>query len=61
MNYSIHIVGYSKQDPVGNLEDRVVIRLVDKNPENALLRAKKLVKKDNWLIAEIVEMLPNDK
>jgi len=61
MKYSIHIVGYTKQDPVGNLEDKVVIRLVDKNPANALLRAKKLIKKDNWLIAEIIEIVPDLK
>ena len=61
MKYSIHIVGFSKTDPVGNFEDKVVIRLVDKNPANALLRAKKLMKRDNWLIAEIIEILDNDK
>ena len=61
MKYSVNIVGYTKQDPVGNLEDRIVIRLVDKNPANALLRAKKLIKKDNWLIAEIIEIVPDLK
>lgn len=58
MKYSIHIVGFKKLDPVGNYEERVVIRLVDTKVENALSRAKKLIKKDNWFVAEVVEILP---
>jgi len=33
-----HIVGFTKQDPVGNLEDKVVIRLIDTSYESALKR-----------------------
>ena len=60
MKYSIHIVGYKKVDPVGNFEDKVVIRLIDTDVSNALKRAKKLVRRDNWLIAEIIEMEKED-
>ena len=56
MRYSIHIVGYKKSDPVGNLEDKVVIRLIDEDVSNALKRAEALVKRDNWLVAEIIEI-----
>ena len=61
MKYSIHLVGYSKTDPVGNFEDKVVIRLVDKNVLEAQKRAKKLIKRDNWIIAEIIEIIPDTK
>ena len=61
MKYSVHIVGYSKSDPVGNLEDKVVIRLVDTSVENALERAKKLINKDNWFIGEIIEIVKPTK
>jgi len=61
MKYSVHIVGYSKTDPVGNLEDKVVIRLVDTDVNNALERAKKLINKDNWFIGEIIEIVKPTK
>ena len=60
MKYSIHLVGYKKTDPVGNFEDKVVIRLVDKDIPNALERAKKLIHKDNWLVAEVIEIIKED-
>ena len=50
-----HIVGYEGEDPLHNLEDKVVIRLISTTPEKALERAKKLIKKKFYLIAEIVE------
>lgn len=50
-----HIVGFTKQDPVGNLEDKVVLRLIDTSYDKALDRAKKLVDKPFWLLAEVVE------
>jgi len=56
MKYSIHLVGYTKMDPVGNFEDKVVIRLIDENVESALRRADKIIKRDNWLVAEIIEI-----
>jgi len=43
-------------DPVGNFEDKVVIRLIDENVESALRRADKIIKRDNWLVAEIIEI-----
>ena len=52
-----HIVGYNGEDPLHNLEDKVVIRLIDKTPESALARAKKIVEKKFWIIAEVVEFL----
>ena len=60
MKYSISLVGYKKMDPVGNLEEKVVIRLIDTDVPNALKRAEELVHKDNWLIAEIVEFVKED-
>lgn len=50
-----HIVGYTKQDQLGNLEDKVVIRLIDTDYKSALERAKKIVDKPFWLLAEVVE------
>lgn len=56
MNYLLfHIVGYDKKDQMGNLEDKVVIRLIDVAYESALARAKKIVTKPFWLLAEVVE------
>lgn len=56
MTYLIfHIVGYEKIDQLGNLEDKVVIRLIDTTYENALERAKKIIDKPFWLLAEVVE------
>ena len=56
MRYSLTLVGYAKKDPVGNFEEKVVIRLIDKNVNSALKRAQKLIKRDNWLVAEVVEL-----
>jgi hypothetical protein len=50
-----HIVGYTKQDPIGNLEDKVVLRLIDTSYDSALKRAKKIIEKPFWLLAEVVE------
>lgn len=50
-----HIVGYNGEDPLHNLEDKVVIRLIDTTYEKALERAKKLIEKKWWLLAEVVE------
>ena len=61
MKYSIHLVGYKKLDPVGNLEDKVVVRLVDTKVSNALARAEVLVKRDNWLVAEVIELEEQDE
>ena len=50
-----HMVGYNGEDPLHNLESKVVIRLIDETAESALARAKKMVEKKFWEIAEIVE------
>lgn len=53
-----HIVGYTKWDDNQinpNMVDKVVIRLIDTTYESALERAKKLVERDNWILAEVVE------
>jgi hypothetical protein len=50
-----HIVGYNGEDPLHNLESKVVIRLIDKTVESAIARAKKMVEKKFWECAEIVE------
>lgn len=50
-----HLVGYSKKDEFGNLEDKVVVRLIDTEYNKALERAKKLIEKPFWLLAEVVE------
>jgi len=50
-----HIVGYNGEDPLHNLEDKVVIRLIDTTYEKALERAKKIIEKKFWLLAECVE------
>lgn len=53
-----HIVGYTKWDktPMGDqMEDKVVIRLIDTSFENALKRAKRIISRDQWMLAEVVE------
>ena len=36
MTYLVfHLVGYVKKDQLGNLEDKVVVRLIDDNYDNA--------------------------
>ena len=56
-----HLVGYTKRDELGNLDDKVVIRLIDVDYETALARAKKLVDKPFWLLAEVVEYNREEK
>jgi len=50
-----HVVGYEQKDQLGNLEDKVVIRLIDKTYEKALDRAKKIIEKPFWLLGEVIE------
>ena len=50
-----HIVGYNGEDPLHNLEDKIVIRLIDKDVISAMDRAQKMVEKKFWTCAEIVE------
>jgi len=56
MTYLVfHLVGYEKKDQLGNLEDKVVIRLIDTTYENALERAKQIIEKPFWLLGEVIE------
>jgi len=59
MSYLIfHLVGYTKwvTTPMGQeMEDKVIIRLIDDSYESALKRAKKIIKRDQWILAEVVE------
>lgn len=60
MTYLIfHIVGYTRWETnaIGQQEmiDKVVVRLIDKTYESALKRAQDLIKRDQWVLAEVVE------
>jgi len=50
-----HMVGYNGEDPLHNLEDKIVVRLIDTNINSALERAKEIIEKKFWMCAEIVE------
>lgn len=50
-----HIVGFEKQDPLGNLDAKVVLRLIDTTYDSALKRAKKIIEKPFWTLGEVVE------
>jgi hypothetical protein len=61
MTYLVfHLVGYERKDELGNLHDRVVIRLIDTNYESALERAKLIIDKSFWLLAEVVEFMEKE-
>ena len=60
MTYLIfHLVGYTKwiDHPLQGqiMEDKVVLRLIDTSYESALERAKDIVRRDQWILAEVVE------
>ncbi len=56
MTYLVfHIVGYEKKDEFGNLQDKVVLRLIDTTYETALERAKLIIDKPFWTLGEVVE------
>lgn len=50
-----HIVGYDKKDQLGNLEEKIVIRLIDTSYDKALVRAQKIVDKPFWILGEVIE------
>lgn len=51
-----HIVAYNKPAVNGEeLVDKVVIRLIDTTPDSAMERAKLLVPRNFYFLAEIVE------
>jgi len=56
MTYLVfHLVGYEKKDQLGNLEDKVVIRLIDTDYISALERARAIISKPFWTLGEVVE------
>lgn len=55
-----HIVGYERKDELGNLFDKVIIRLIDTNYESALERAKKIYVKPFWILGEVIEYKEKD-
>lgn len=56
MTYLVfHIVGYERKDELGNLHDKVVLRLIDTTYETALERAKLIIDKPFWVLGEVVE------
>jgi len=56
MTYLVfHIVGYDRKDELGNLIDKVVLRLIDTDYETALERAKLIIDKPFWTLGEVVE------
>jgi hypothetical protein len=56
MTYLVfHIVGYDRKDELGNLIDKVILRLIDTNYETALERAKTIIDKPFWTLGEVVE------
>lgn len=61
MTYVVfHLVGYTEQkETVRGLEltDKVVVRLIDTSYESALQRAQLIIKRPNWLLAEVIEYM----
>lgn len=56
MTYLVfHIVGYERKDELGNLHDKVILRLIDTTYETALERAKQIIEKPFWILGEVVE------
>ena len=54
--YTLIVVhGYELQTERGDLHNSTEISLIDDSPENALKRAKKLIKKKHYRIARITE------
>ena len=49
------IQGYEQKMEDGSLVDNCTLELIDKTPEEALERAKKMVKKSFYRIAQIIE------
>lgn len=50
-----HIVGYDTKINELEFTNKVVIRLIDKDCDSALERAKKLISRAFYFVAEIVE------
>lgn len=56
IKYLIFILtGYNGLTSDGRLNDVVNVSLMDTSYDNALERAKKLVKKEQWRLSEVIE------
>jgi hypothetical protein len=54
--YLIFIVqGYKLMTEQGQLIDIVTIELIDESAENAIMRARKLIQKENYRVSNIIE------
>lgn len=54
--YTVFVIqAYKLISPDGLLLDNVTLELIDTNEENAMTRAKELVKKDNYRLSQIIE------
>lgn len=61
MTYLVfHIVGYDRKDELGNLLDKVVLRLIDEDYISALERAQEIIEKPFWTLGEVVEYHAKD-
>lgn len=49
------IQAYQTETPQGEIGDVVTIELIDKSPDKAIARAKKLIKKKFYRISSIIE------
>lgn len=49
------IQGYQSKEDTGALADACTIELIDTSVENAMKRAKKLIKKDFYRVSNIIE------
>jgi hypothetical protein len=60
MNYLVfHIVGYNSKISDIEFTDKLVVRLIDESYEKALERAKNIVDRNFWFLAEVVEYKEN--
>lgn len=55
--YTVFIIqAYERLDSLGNMDDVVTLELIADNKEEALAKAKKLVKKAGYRLARITEL-----
>lgn len=55
VKYIFLIQGYEDEQTDGKISDVVTVELIDKTPENAIERAKKMIHKKNYRITSIIE------
>ena len=49
------IQGFESENPRGNLADVTTIELIDNSTENAMARAKKIIKKKFYRVSSVIE------